>query len=89
VYLGSDAFVERVQQEIDEEQSLDDTPKPQRLAPVKPLSFYETHYPERDESLARAWLDGHYSLEAIGRHFGVSRTTVSRAVKAFRVKCEV
>ena len=62
---------------------------PQRLAPVKALSFYETRYPERDEALARAWLDGHYSRETIGRYFGVSRTTVSRAVKAFRVKCEV
>lgn len=89
VYLGSDAFVERVQQQIDEEQSLDDIPKPQPLKPVKPLEHYQERFPARDEAMARAWLDGHYSLEAVGKHFGVSRTTVSRAVKAFRVKCEV
>lgn len=88
VYLGSDAFMERVQQEIDPEQSLDDTPRPQSLEPAKPLDYYNKRFPQRNEALARAWLDGHYSLEAIGQHFGVSRMTVSRAVKAFRVKCE-
>ena len=89
VYLGSDAFVERVQQQIDEAQPLEDIPKLQPLKPVKALEHYEAQFPTRDEAMAHAWLDRHYSLEAIGRHFGVSRTTVSRAVKAFRVKREV
>lgn len=89
VYLDSDAFVERVQQQIDEEQSLEDIPKRQPLKPAKALEHYKAQFPTQDKAMACAWLDGHYSLEAIGRHFGVSRTTVSRAVKAFRMKCEV
>ena len=89
VYLGSDAFVTRVQQQIDEDQSLDDIPKAQPLGPVKPLEHYEERFSSREQAMARAWLDGHYSLNAIGKHFGVSRTTVSRAVKAFREQCEV
>ncbi|WP_417217206.1 helix-turn-helix domain-containing protein [Alcanivorax sp.] len=38
--------------------------------------------------MARAWLDGHYSLSQIGEHFGCGRSTVNRAVKAFRGKWE-
>ena len=38
--------------------------------------------------MARAWLDGHYSPSQIGEHFGCGRSTVNRAVKAFRGKWE-
>ncbi len=39
--------------------------------------------------MAIAYRSGCYTLEEIGKHFGVSRTTVSRAVKAYEdVQCE-
>lgn len=38
--------------------------------------------------MAQAWLDGHYTLATIGQYVGVSRSSVSRAVKAFREKWE-
>jgi transposase len=46
------------------------------------LDFYINTYNTRDEAMARAYLGGHYTLEQVGRHFGVSYATVSRAVKA-------
>jgi putative transposase len=35
----------------------------------------------RNENMALAYLSGHYTLEQVGQHFGVSYATVSRAVK--------
>ena len=35
----------------------------------------------RNENMALAYLSGHYTLEQVGNHFGVSYATLSRAVK--------
>jgi putative transposase len=32
--------------------------------------------------MVQAYLSGHYTLEQVGKHFGVSYATVSRAMKA-------
>lgn len=81
IYLGDDQFVEDMQSKLNPEQSLKDIPKKQKQAPVKPLSYFEERHKTRDESMAQAYLSGHYSLEQVGEHFGVSYATVSRAVK--------
>ncbi len=83
IYLGSDAFVENMQCRMDPEQSLRDIPKPQKLAPPKPLGYFASRHPSRNEAMARAYRSGHYTLAEVGDHFGVSYATVSRAVKAF------
>lgn len=82
VFLGSDDFVEDVQCKMRDDQSLDSVPKPQKLSPPKPLSFYKTHYPER-EAMARAYLSGHYTLSEVGKVFSKSYATVARAVRAY------
>ena len=83
IYLGDDAFIEDMQCQLDPEQSLKDIPKKQKQAPVKPLAWFESRYTSRDERMAQAYLSGHYTLEEVGEHFGVSYATVSRAVKWF------
>ncbi len=65
------------------EQSLRDIPRKQKQAPVKPLSWFAARYGSRDECMAQAYRSGHYTLEQVGTHFGVSYATVSRAVKRF------
>ncbi len=82
IYLGTDDFINEVQCKIDPQQSLKDIPKKQKQAPVKPLSYYSDQNESRYEGMARAYLSGHYTLKDVGRHFGVSYATVSRAVKA-------
>lgn len=81
IYLGNDDFVNDMQCKLNPEQSLKDIPKKQKQAPIKPLSYFAKHYSSRDESMAQAYLSGHYTLEQVGLHFGVSYATVSRAVK--------
>jgi hypothetical protein len=86
VFLGSSAFVEDMQCKLDPEQSLKDIPKLQKLSPQKSLSYFKKKYGERNESMAKAYLSGHYTLEAVGSYFGVSYATVSRAVKSLECK---
>jgi REP element-mobilizing transposase RayT len=81
IYLGSERFVERMQALIDSSRPLREIPKPQRRALAKPLDDYASCYPDRDRALAEAYRSGAYSMQAIAEHFGVSRMTVSRAVK--------
>ena len=88
IYLGSDPFIEAAQRHLEPNRKLTETPRPQRLKPIKPLSHYQETYKNRNQAMARAWLDGHYSLSQIGEHFGCGRSTVNRAVKAFRGKWE-
>lgn len=82
IYLGSDEFVEDMQCKLDPEQPLDGIPMPQKLSPPKELVYYSERYAVRSEAMAAAYRSGHYSLQQVGRHFGVSSATVSRAVKA-------
>jgi hypothetical protein len=82
VFLGTDEFVEEAQSKLRADQSLEDIPKPQKLAPIKPLDYYVSHYVEK-EGMARAYLSGHYTLADVGRAYSKSYTTVSRAVKKF------
>jgi REP-associated tyrosine transposase len=82
IYLGSGAFVAKLQQRlIDPERPLDDVPKRQRRPVAKPLEHFRVYYKDRDQALAEAYGTGMYRMEAIAEHCGVSRMTVSRAVK--------
>jgi len=81
IFLGDDDFVNAMQRKLDPEQSLKGIPKKQMQAPAKPLVYFAERYKTRDAGMAQAYLSGHYTLEQVGEHFGVSYATVSRAVK--------
>jgi hypothetical protein len=83
IYLGSDTFVEDMQCKITADQSLNDIPRKQKQAPPRLLRHYDKVYKTRNEAMARAYLSGHYTLEQVGKYFGVSYGTVSRAVRAY------
>ena len=61
--------------------SLREVPKRQRRAVAKPLAEYAAGWPDRDRAMAEAYRSGAYSMQTIAEYFGVSRMTVSRAVK--------
>ncbi len=81
IYLGDDDFVNDMQGKLDPDQSLKDIPKKQKQAPAKPIAYFAERYKTRNEGMAQAYLSGHYTLEQVGEHFGVSYATVSRAVR--------
>jgi len=81
IYLGSDRFVEQMQQRIRDDQSLHEIPVQQRRPVARALAYYVKRYPSRDRAIAEAYRSGAYSMQEIGVYFGVGRMTVSRAVK--------
>ena len=87
IYLGSSEFVEEMQCKLEPDHSLNDIPKKQKQAAIKPLGYYQQRYPSRNEAMAKAYLAGHYTLKQVGQHFGVSYATVSRAVK--EIECDM
>ncbi len=88
IYLGSDEFVEDMQCKLDPEQSLNDVPRSQKQSPKKPLSYYENRFSCRNEAMYRAYISGSYTLAEVGKWFGLSYATVSRAVKQYET-CEM
>ncbi len=87
IYLGSSAFVDEMQCKLEPDHLLNDIPKKQKQAAIKPLGYYQQRYPSRSEAMAKAYLAGHYTLKEVGQHFGVSYATVSRAVK--EIECDM
>jgi putative transposase len=81
IYLGSEAFLKRVQKLIEEKPTLDEVPKAQQRTRAKELKEFAKKYP-RDEAIARAFLSGHHTMAAVADFFRVHYTTVSRIVKA-------
>lgn len=87
IFLGSEAFVCKMQAKIEQDHKLDEIPRAQRRAITQPLKGFEEHY-QRNEAMARAYLSGQHSMAAIAKHFSVHYSTVSRAVSAFESETE-
>ena len=86
IYLGSDDFIEKVQGLKKEDRDLSDFPREQ-VSPVREdLSYYRFYFNNPREGMARAYLEGRYSMKEIGLEFGIHPSTVSRAVKEFEGK---
>ena len=82
IYLGSTAFVEKMQVQINQHPSLTEIPRAQRRALKQALSDFAQQH-ERDSAISLAYLSGQHTMAAIAAHFGVHCTTVSRLVKTY------
>lgn len=82
IYLGSEAFVKKMQAKIAGKPALNEIPRAQRRALTQPLADFERRY-DRNEAMARAYLSGQHTLAAIAKHFGVHYTTASRIVSGY------
>ena len=82
VFLGSEAFVQAMQDELQTTAKRTDReiPKLQRRALAKSLEFYRESFDDRNTGMAAAYATGDYTLQAIADAFGVHYATVSRAV---------
>ena len=83
IYLGSDSFVQEMLNHIEPDKVSKDIPKPQTLDPSKPLNYYESAFTTRQSAMAAAYRSGHYTMVEVAEYFGVSRTTVGRALKEY------
>lgn len=83
IYLGSEAFVRKMQAQIEQKPALGEIPRTQRRAITQPLPEFEQRYP-RDEGMARAYLSGQHAMAAIARH--LERHTPHLALSGVRCR---
>ncbi len=67
---------------VDKKPALKEIPRAQRRALGRALSDFSDAHP-RNEAIALAYLSGRHTMAAIGAHFDVHYTTVSRLLKAY------
>ena len=87
VFLGDDAFVERMQNAHDALRSVTadvNIPRAHRRPPAPPLSEIAATHSDREAAMAVAHASGEYSYQQIAEFFGVHFTTVGRVVRASR-----
>lgn len=81
IFLGSQAFVDKLQSQIPAESGdLTEIPKAQRRPLGKPLSDYVEAFPNAKDGMKKAFESGDYTLQQIAHAFGVHYSTVSRAI---------
>ncbi len=80
--LGDESFVEH-HRSCPGSGSLRGVSKEHRRAVAWSLEEYRRHFSARDEAMANAYFSTVFTMDQIGKFFGVSLRTVSRAVKKF------
>jgi DNA-binding NarL/FixJ family response regulator len=82
VYLGDQAFVERMQAHAATSRlAAPEVPRPQRAEPTTPsLPDWLARYPTREEALYRACREGGMTMTAMARELGLSVARVSQLV---------
>jgi putative transposase len=81
VYLGDDAFVDKMMASLDDDTTLSEIPSTQHRPPPKPLAYYAKVNRNRDAAIAAAYSSGGYSMKDIGNHFGLHYSMISRIIK--------
>lgn len=81
IYLGSDAFIEQMQQMITDRATIAEIPRAQRRPLARPLADYRDTITDARAAMAAAYATGDYTMQEIATFFGVHYSTVSRAVK--------
>lgn len=83
--LGDDEFVKRLSAgEILVNQT--ETSRPQKKGVALALHEYRSSFDDRRAAMARAYLDGAYTMVEIAEHFAVHYKTVSRAVRSLEAE---
>ena len=80
IYLGTDAFIAKMQAKKTDNEDLSEVPLGQRRTVAKPLEHYATRSETRDEAIANAYNSGAYGMKEIGDHFGLHYSRVSRII---------
>lgn len=82
IFLGSEKFINNIQNQMTEKETLSEVPRLQRRIVPKPLEYYDNTYHDQKKAILNAYLSGGYTLKEIGDYYGKHYSTISRIVKA-------
>jgi REP-associated tyrosine transposase len=83
VFLGSEAFVEKMLRKAPRGRDRSEIPQAKSRPRPKTLQRYAKENPERDKAIAVAYASGGYSMKEIGDFFGLHYSRVSKIVRSF------
>jgi len=81
IYLGGEAFVERMQEKMEIKGDALSIPYKQRRAPTPSLEAIANRYPERNDAIVAAYATGAFSYREIAEHFGLHLATIGRVIR--------
>jgi REP element-mobilizing transposase RayT len=88
IYLGDEAFVQRMQAEARIGGDPSSVARAQRRPPAPTLAGIVARHPERDAAILAAYATGAYGYREIAEHFGLHLATVRRIVRRDLQQCE-
>jgi putative transposase len=88
IYLGDEAFVERMQARAQGQGDEFSIPRIQRQAPPASLAAITANSQGRDKAIIAAYGTGAYTYREIAQHFGIHLATVGRIVRRHMLQCE-
>jgi putative transposase len=83
IFLGDEKFVAQHLTAL-KDKNLSEIPSSQKRARPKTLAQYQKLFPDRNQAITAAYESGGYSLQALGDHFGLHYSRVSRIVAEIR-----
>ncbi|MCH7882742.1 MAG: hypothetical protein IIB69_14495 [Proteobacteria bacterium] len=86
VYLGSEAFLEKMQAFINDGKDLSEVPSSQCRPPPVSLAVYTSAGKNRNTAIYNAYLSGGYTLKEIGDYYGLHYSTVSGIIRNHKSK---
>ncbi|MFT5116364.1 MAG: putative transposase [Parasphingorhabdus sp.] len=86
ILLGSDAFIEQMQEKIDQAKDISEVPLAQRRPIPASLKSYEMAAVSRNIAIYDAYTSGGYTLKEIGDHFDLHYSTVSGVIRNHKSK---
>jgi REP element-mobilizing transposase RayT len=86
LFLGDDAFVERMKRRINAAVHSCEIPREQREPGGQTIASFAVNARNQHAAMAQAYLLGGHTMKAIADHFGVHYSTVSRAVNTYEDK---
>lgn len=88
IYLGDEAFVERMQAKAKIDGDALTVPQAQRRPPAPSLADIAAGHRERNAAIVAAYATGAYSYREIAAHFSVHLATVGRIARTAMQRCE-
>jgi len=81
VYLGDEAFTERMQRKMDVKGDELSIPKRQRRGPAPSVGAVARKHRDRNGAIVAAYVTGAFSYREVAEHFGLHRATVGRIIR--------
>ena len=84
IFLGNEAFVERMQRKSEGLSKTVGVPKAQKRRPAAPLEELASRYEDRNQGIVAAYATGEYSYQQIGDFYGLHFTTIGKILRKAR-----